>query len=590
MVRQGIHPHNAGRLLGVAPSTVTKWSAELKYEAAEARGVLAEDDVEFGDVIPFERLGPEAQRAFEDFGFFRQRYFGRRSVPWAVRAAEELVELLATDEKEFVCLNAPPGVGKSTLFTHDIPAWLVTRDRSVRCLIGSRTERQAAQYTGRLRASFERTNPVPDADSTLTLDFGRFKPLASELWRREEFVVAQPGDTAVEDKEPTISAYGMDSGFLGGRYDFVIWDDLVDKKTIRSPEAAELLVHLYETEMESRVEPGGCLVLQGQRLAAHDLYRHVLDMRGEDGEGPKYRHILFPAHDENRCVGLHAASDPPWPEGCLLDPMRVGWRELATVQANRMERFRVVYQQEDVDPAAQLVQQLWIDGGRDAGGVELPGCWDADRAIGQLPPGVDLGECLSVATVDPSPTKYWAVIWWLYHRASERRFLIDIERRQMSSSEFLSFDPDTRTFSGLMVDWQTRSDKVNAKISAWVIEQNAAQRFMLQQHAMKLFQIQAGFDVIPHTTHSNKADPHLGVAEIGEHYRHGRVRFPAKGGISSVKAMIGELTRWPEGRTDDCVMAHWFLEWTLPRLRPPQAKAPRFARPTWVKNRSRALV
>ena len=592
MVRQGIHPHNAGRLLGVAPSTVTKWNAELRYEIAEGKGRLEPEEEDWGDVIPPDQLAPEARRALEDFNFFRVRYFGRRSVPWAKIAADQLVALQEScqpPDKEYVVVNAPPGIGKSTLFTHDFPAWLIVRHRAVRIMIGSRTERQASAYTGRLRATLERTTPVPDADSTLTLDFGRFKPLANELWRREEYIVAQPGDNAVEDKEPTVSAFGMDSGFLGGRYDFVIWDDLVDKKTIRNAEAAEALAELYENEMESRVDPGGLGLLQGQRLAAHDLYRHALDLKAEDGESPKYHHIRFPAHDEERCENDHGPDARPWPEGCLLDPMRVGWRELQRIQANKMERFRVLYQQEDVDPANQLVQQIWIDGGRDVDGVELPGCWDRERAIGSLPQGIDLTECLSVATVDPSPTKYWAVAWWLYHAPTERRFLVDLFRDPLGSNEFLTFDPDTRQFSGLMKEWQDRSERVNAKIGTWIIEQNAAQRFMLQQHAMKLFQIQRGIDLIPHTTSSNKSDPALGVQEIGEHYRHGRVRLPAKGGISSVRVMIGELTRWPEAKTEDCVMAHWFLEWTLPRLRPPRSKVPQFSRPSWLRNRSRAL-
>jgi len=87
----------------------------------------------------------------------------------------------------------------------------------------------------------------------------------------------QPNDIAGSDKERTVSAYGMDGGFLGGRYDLVIWDDLVDKRSMRTAEARETLINMWETEAETRLEPGGLLILQGQRMRSDDLYRYIWD-------------------------------------------------------------------------------------------------------------------------------------------------------------------------------------------------------------------------------------------------------------------------------------------------------------------------
>ncbi|MFN9899721.1 MAG: hypothetical protein ACK55Z_13225, partial [bacterium] len=61
----------------------------------------------------------EAKRGVEDFDFFRKYYLGRVPSPWQVEAAVTLVQLLEAEDKEFVCLNVPPGAGKSTLF-HDV--------------------------------------------------------------------------------------------------------------------------------------------------------------------------------------------------------------------------------------------------------------------------------------------------------------------------------------------------------------------------------------------------------------------------------------------------------------------------------------
>ena len=130
----------------------------------------------------------EAQLALEDFAYFRLRYFGRKSTPWQERAAYELLRISETEEREFVVMNEPPGSGKSTLFTHDIPCWMIARDRSIRIQIGSRTERQARMYVGRIKKSLERDAPLRadtdslergiafDAEACMQDDFGAFRP------------------------------------------------------------------------------------------------------------------------------------------------------------------------------------------------------------------------------------------------------------------------------------------------------------------------------------------------------------------------------------------------------------------------------
>ena len=70
-------------------------------------------------------LSEDAKRALDDFAFFRRRYFGRNSTPWQERAAYEILRLLEDGgrDRKFAVMNEPPGSGKSTLFTHDIPVW-----------------------------------------------------------------------------------------------------------------------------------------------------------------------------------------------------------------------------------------------------------------------------------------------------------------------------------------------------------------------------------------------------------------------------------------------------------------------------------
>lgn len=601
--------------------------ADNNYGSAFAKARIVVDEP---DPRARGELSPVALRALEDFGFFRARYFGRVSTPWQEAAAYRVRGFLTSPEKEFVVVNAPPSVGKSTLFTHDIPAWLACQDRRIRCLIGSRTFRQAKWYTGRLRRSFERAQVLPadeeevragralTPEASLVMDFGRFRPtglFTTDVWRAEEFVIAQPGDVLVSEKEASFAAYGMDSGFLGGRFKLVIWDDLVDRKNIRSAESLNELVELYENEAETRLEPGGLLLLQGQRMAADDLYRHALDQLGGDPDDDdelrpkKYHHVLFKAHYPEVCrqKDSHGRDAPymrpledgsPDPEGgCLLDPRRLPWRELSTIANNRMEKFRVLYQQEDVDPSAVLVPRIWIDGGTDKeSGETFPGCWDKARGLADIPRGLS-APFRSIVSVDPSPTMFWAVQWWGFHPDSEQRFLLDMVRKKMDAPEFLDFNYANGVHTGLMEEWQARSEDLGAPISHWIVEANAAQRFLLQYDHVKTWLRKHRTAVVPHQTQRNKLDPEFGIQSIAPQYRFGRVRLPqgsqyhADTSRLASLALVDEVTRWPEGRYDDCVMAQWFFEFHLPRLFPRgKASTRRLPRPSWLAGESSRLV
>lgn len=552
--------------------------------------------------IPYDQLCPDALRGWEDFEFFRWFYLGHTSTPWQVETAYKLVELLASDEKEYVEENCPPGVGKTTLI-HDFACWVTTRDRRLRGLIGSKTETNGRRMLSRIRRSLERPLPpkastelidlglAVDAKASLAQHYGSFKPITDkDVWRADEFIVAQFDDIPIEEKEPTWSAYGMDSGVLSNRFNLIFWDDLVDKKVCRTAESRQDLVDKWDEELETRLEPRGLLVDLGQRIHPEDLHQTLAKRRitGEDGEdeGPMYHHIIYPAHFDDLCTGKHDKQAKPWPESCLLDPYRLPWRECQKLKSSKPHIWSVVYQQTDGDDTLSFVHPTWIHGGTGPDGVDRAGCWDNQRGLASIP---DLeGRVLSIATVDPSPTKYWAIQWWLYHPASEFRFLLDLHRSQMDYPDFFDYDPTSREWYGLMVDWQQRSEQKKHPITHWVIEKNAAQRFMLRQTIMQQYLAKARTNIVPHETTLNKHDELLGVQSIRDHYQYGRVRLPGKASPDPARTtmmkLVDELVKYPQASTDDCVMAHWFLEWNLPRLMStPVNQQPAFKRPSWHK-------
>ena len=317
-------------------------------------------------VPAYEDLVPAAQAAYDNIEVFARRYFGIVLMPWQIEATERIMGLMETEYEEYAVINAPPGCGKSTFFAKVLPAWATIRNRAIRGMIGSSSQRLAEWYSRRLRSEFDRTHPVRaelndvrlglavDAEATIQEDFGMFKPDSSEIWRSEAFTVLQADDQPLSQKEPTWSAFGMDSGFLGGRFDLVIWDDVYDPRKMRSAESREDMRRWWDEVAETRLEPGGLLILQGQRMSADDIYRYALDkvappdeIELEDfdpetapSEWRKYHHLSYKSHYEENCESDHTVKGAPLARRVFTLPSTAPVATTPTCQSPNPRPFR----------------------------------------------------------------------------------------------------------------------------------------------------------------------------------------------------------------------------------------------------------
>lgn len=606
----GMDIRTAAETVGIGHSTAYRIENDPNYNSS---GRQIRDEWKRTSLPPIrdhDRLPKEAQRALTDFAYFRLRYFGRKSKKWQVAAANQILALLETDRREYAVINAPPGSGKSVLFTHDIPCWLIARKRSVRIMIVSASEARARLYTEQILATLERSEP-PDleeeqevrgavkATACMQADFGRFKPENARRWRAGAFKVAQRGDMVGTTKESTVVAVGLDTRFLGDRVDLLIADDVVTNETTSTPEMREKVLRKWRNEVEKRIEKRGVLILQGQRIAAEDLYRTCIDLKAwvnpedpyADPDARKYTHVIFRAHYEDRCDGQHLESDPEYdpfdPErgGCLLDPVGLPWVYLMQERSDDERTYRTVFQQEDLDPDSVLVNPLWVEGGvNEDTGEGFIGCWDAERRMGENPELASARQKpLSVISVDSSPTKYWSIQRWLYDRDTERRFLIDLHRAKMQVTQALNYNTDTGTYTGVLEDMVrlAAEQQPSYPVTHLIFETNDAERFFTDSSLFQNWARLRGVTLIQHETHRNKIDPKYGVeALLPPVYRYGRVRLPGHVGSGSRKRvgqLVHEVTRYPEASTDDCLMAQWFLENRLGSLATVQTTAPRRA-------------
>lgn len=550
---------------------------------------------------PYDELSDIAKDCLEDFGRFRARYLGSISVPWQEECANRVRGMYESETDEYVVLNIAQGAGKTRFASHDLPAWLTARDRALRGILGSLGLAVSTSLTANLRDTLTRQVPVQPrqlmldrglaraAEATLAADYGVFKPTAEEtnLWRRDQFTVAQPGGIATADKEPTWAAFSYEAKFLGWRVDLMVWDDLVNTRMLRNPEQVEALYRWWDDEAESRLDPGGLCLLVGQRLRSNDIYRYCLDKaaitdeiddpgEGDDRTPRQYHHIVYKAHYDDLCDGEHSRQAPPYLEGgCLLDPKRITWQKIRAKQ--NAGNYEVVYQQEDSDPAQVLVHPIWVNGGTHAG-TTFDGCWDLDRALGQLPQYIPSGAfTVRYMTVDPSPTKWWGIIDWLYVLPNDGteplaglRYLVNMHRAKMGANEFLDWSRSQQSYLGLAEEWVKAASGSGHPITHLIMEKNAAQRWAMQYEFFRDWARTRGVNVIQHETTSNKADPEFGLwATLPNVYRHGRVRLPgdtATRARLAVYPLVQEITTYPHGSTDDLTHSQWFGEYNLQHL------------------------
>ena len=628
---------DAARISGVHVNTGSNWLKKAKLLEANRReqehkyatnrgGRQQRQDQDFSDAIDLpsavaiDDLCEEARLGLDDFDFFRRRYLGRVPSPWQVEAAVTLVKLLESEEKEFVVLNVPPGAGKSTLF-HDVAVWAICRNRRIRIMIGSVSAPMAKQYSRRIRETLERPMPLePDpilvekglalnAEGCLSIDYGRFKPTdKGALWRAEEFVVEQLDGNGLDNKEPTVRAYGIESEFIGHRADLCLFDDVSSPDNSRESVARDKLLERWDNVAEARCDPGGLLAVVGQRLGSGDLYAHCLSKvtydddideiyDGSDIEHPddlssiepakkqKYRHIVYKAYYEELDTGKESKrfNSLPYPEGPLLDPKRLPWKDLSFIRYNKPDVFKVVYQQEDMDLDSRLVDRTWITGGKGVDGIDYVGCIDVDRQPGSI--NRDLSRpWISIVSVDPSPTMFWALTWFIYQPENNLYHIVDIARQKLTAEELLGYDTGSGVYSGIMQEWQDRSHDMGYPISHWVVEINAAQRFLLAHDFVRKWQTKESVNVVAHTTGRNKLDENLGVeALLPPLLRTGAIRFPTMRGNWKTLAAVEELTSWHRDKKNgtDIVMSLWMGVLNLPNLTTVK-KPPKMWRPSWL--------
>lgn len=538
-----------------------------------------------------------SRRAYEDFAFFRLVCFGATTTPAQAKVAEELRDAIESDRRDFVCLNVFPGFGKTLMLQHFI-CWLIVRNRSIRCIWGSASDELAEQRTREIRNELARTEAwegnAEDIRSKRAVKpkycvaglFGRFRPSAVHgmTWSAGEFTVAaaRPDGSGegAPPTGPTVLAVGPRTRQLGKRANFIVWDDIWTQQENENVEQGNKIKAFFDKTAQTRLQESGTLVLVMQRLGPGDLSRHVLDKRratrdpdsgAETGYEPVYRHIVYPAHHDDLCTGVHPDGMRPWdpadpvPGQCLTDPIALPPDDYLTVRATGV--WLVEYQQRDVDPQGSIFREIWLTGGRDEDGQVYRGCLDHDRGLWELPLGVPASSLASAVAIDVGQENFWGLLASVHSTEpdSEMEWVLAAEHRRMPAGTergLLDWDFERKCFVGMLEDWYQFSRSAGVPFTHVVAEINCAQRHLFRlTNIIDKWQQSRNCRIISHETKRNKTDPKLGVQSLlGMRFQLAAMRLPWRPGMTqnAMRGFYNEVVGYGQNYpTDDLVMAAW---------------------------------
>jgi phage terminase large subunit-like protein len=157
---------------------------------------------------------------------------------------------------------APRGFGKSTILTIAFCVFKILQNPNIRILISSKTDKQAEKFLREVKA-FLRLPSVVEI----------FGEQVGEKWDTREIIVR--GRTRIA-KEPTVSTVGVAGSVVGGHYDIVIKDDLVEEQNSRTETQRKQLLTWYQKVLEPCIEPWGIDATIGTRYHPDDLYGHLI--------------------------------------------------------------------------------------------------------------------------------------------------------------------------------------------------------------------------------------------------------------------------------------------------------------------------
>jgi predicted phage terminase large subunit-like protein len=197
----------------------------------------------------------------------------------------------------------------------------IVNNPKIRILIYSATWQTACDILSAVQKNLQTNQKIIDIWGDMTHD--------APVWSQDRIRLK------VNDKrEPTATAAGISNNLVGGHYDLIIMDDVVNRDNVSTMDQIEKVKTRYRDSLDL-LEPHGELIIIGTRWHDSDLYGWIMDPSNQALDN--YEVMIKTAYDGNIMTGDNFV--PLWPgkfdRKGLLDRLKEeGWAHFSAQYLN----------------------------------------------------------------------------------------------------------------------------------------------------------------------------------------------------------------------------------------------------------------
>lgn len=476
------------------------------------------------------------------FAEFVERYAGFELATHQTWIASALEDPLA----KLVLILGHPESGKSTLVSLWYVLYRLCQNPDARVALVTKNLTKAQDMLTRIKRYMTEEHLYADSPRNLIADFNGFRPSHGDMeWSQDQIFIKHRRSG---ERDPSVQALGIGKQIYGSRLDYLILDDALVQDNQISSTTRERIDNWFDSEARSRAQKGQTIV-NGTRLLPQDLYGQ---WKKAWKDHRLFRAVTIPAildeYTENERV--------TWPEYWTLDGYdiieehdgekvvvghQMGMRDIrASILAKNPDRWRLVYQQEDVEDTSSVFTREYIDKALELG---------AERPMGRVYPHERL-----VLGIDPATTGRAAAVLLAVDPTTRVRTVIDIFVGHRLGA--------TGVRQQLMYDFWEKYKAQGHPVDVTVIETNFA-KTLLGDETLKERAAAASTVLVDHHTNSTgkrgKWDEEYGIGAMAGLFGAGLMAFANAGADdrSRLEPLIEDLLVFPWSETQDCAIALW---------------------------------
>jgi hypothetical protein len=463
--------------------------------------------------------------------------------------AKHQIEIAAALEDQLaklVLVLGHPESGKSTLISLWYALYRIGQNPDARIALVTKNLTKAQDLLTRIKRYMTEEHLYDNSPRNLIEDFNGFKPAHGEMdWSQDQIMIKHRRSG---ERDPTVQALGIGKQIYGSRLDYLILDDALVQDNQISETTRERIDNWFDSEARSRAQRGQTVV-NGTRLLPQDLYGQ---WKKAWRDHRLFRSVIIPAIQNE----YTEQEEVTWPEYWTLEGYdimqeldgeqvavghQMGMRDIrSSILSKRPDRWRLVYQQEDVEEDSNIFLQAHIDKAFELG---------EGRPMGKVYPHERL-----ILGVDPATTGRAASILLAVDPTTRVRHVVDIFVGRALGA--------TGVRQELLYHFWEKYKAMNHPVDLTVIETNFAKTLLGDETLLARAEA-AGTQLVDHHTNSTgrrgKWDEEYGISALAPLFGAGLIAFPNAGvdDRSRLEPLIEDLLVFPWSDIQDCVMALW---------------------------------